>query len=144
MKTCSTLGVLVLLLSALGACGDDDGGTDAGPAADAGPGTVDAGPGDSDAGPGDSDAGGLDAGPEGVDAGPGGTDAGDFTPSAAAEYFCDSGYEPMCGYGEPGGYADRTSCLVAYDGYDLDKQLCVANAAGMGDCEAANGAGDCA
>lgn len=60
---------------ALTGCDDDDGGTDAGPDVDSGPGDMDSGPGDEDAGPGDEDAGPGDTDGGDTDAGPG-VDAG--------------------------------------------------------------------
>lgn len=135
----------------LAGCGDDDGTV----VTDSGSGPVDSGPrADSgvavDGGGMSVDSGGVgvDSGGVGVDAGgmPTG-DAGTFVPSAAAMYFCD-GYSSVCMFGTTGHYADRDTCLRAYDGYAMSRQLCVANALGMAasdpsQCAAASGSAPC-
>lgn len=65
-------------------------------------------------------------------------------PSQAAVYFCDMGYANVCRYGGMNRYPDRAACLAAYDGYSQARQLCVANALGMMNCDAATGLAPCA
>jgi hypothetical protein len=59
-----------------------------------------------------------------------------FTPSAAAKYFCD-GYKSACGFGKTGYFADYDTCEREYDSYPSDKELCVGNALGAGNCAGA-------
>ena len=60
-----------------------------------------------------------------------------YTPSDAAEYFCDSGYQPVCGYGTSGHFANRDECLRAYDSWTMAQQICAGNALGSSDCDTA-------
>lgn len=60
----------------------------------------------------------------------------EYTPSAAAEYFCD-GYASLCGYGTTGRFADRDECLRSYDSWTTTQQVCAGNALGDSNCDTA-------
>jgi hypothetical protein len=86
-----------------------------------------------------TDAAPMDTGP--ADTG-GTTDTGgaDHGASAAAMYFC-MGYQSICTFGATGGYPDLMTCLSAYDGYSMSRQMCVANELGMAASNPAHCAG---
>jgi hypothetical protein len=61
-----------------------------------------------------------------------------YTPSTTAEYFCDSGYEPACGYGGEGRFPGALACYRAYDSWTTAQQICAGNALGTPlDCDLA-------
>jgi hypothetical protein len=62
----------------------------------------------------------------------------DASTGGAAEAFCTS-FGDVCGFGT--GYADMAACVAAFNGYDTDRQACVATHLTYAD-DAADGSAD--
>lgn len=121
------------MLATLVACGDDETGgtstTGAGNSSNGGSGNTggDSGGSGNSGGTGNSGGDGGD-GNSGGDGGTGGGSGG----GSNAQSFC-ADYEDICGFGDPGYFADEAACLAGYDGFDGAQQACVEQHLGLAD-----------